>query len=78
MGTILADQSITLNPGASLDGRQLALKGAITLGSNSVSVPVSAIPEPASTSLFVAGFFGLMIGARHFRQRRAAARAVAP
>jgi len=38
-GTIMADQSITLNTGASLNGRALARIGAVTLASNAVVVP---------------------------------------
>jgi hypothetical protein len=38
-GTIMADQSITLNTGASLDGRALARIGAVTLNANSVVRP---------------------------------------
>ena len=38
-GTILADQSITLNTSASLDGRALARIGAVTLDGNAVVIP---------------------------------------
>lgn len=38
-GTILADQSITLENGAGLDGRALARIGAVTLANNSVVMP---------------------------------------
>jgi hypothetical protein len=38
-GTIMADQSITLNSGATLDGRALARIGAVTLDTNIVTVP---------------------------------------
>jgi outer membrane autotransporter protein len=37
-GTIMANTSITLNTGASLDGRALALNGAVTLDSNTINV----------------------------------------
>jgi outer membrane autotransporter protein len=37
-GTIMATTSITLNTGASLDGRALALNGAVTLDSNTINV----------------------------------------
>lgn len=40
-GTIMADQSITLNAGATLDGRALARIGAVTLDANAVVVPTS-------------------------------------
>jgi len=38
-GTIMADQSITLYTGATLDGRALARIGGVALASNSVVVP---------------------------------------
>ncbi len=38
-GTILADQSITLNTSASLDGRALARIGAVTLDGNAIVIP---------------------------------------
>jgi Ice-binding-like/Bacterial Ig-like domain len=38
-GTIMADQSITLNTGAALNGRALARVGAVTLSGNSVVLP---------------------------------------
>lgn len=37
-GTIMAATSITLNTGATLDGRALALNGAVTLDSNSIAL----------------------------------------
>lgn len=46
-GTLLADQSITLDTGADLNGRALALNGAVSLDDNLVTVP-TAIPEPAT------------------------------
>jgi hypothetical protein len=39
-GNILADQSIALATGASLDGRALARIGAVTLQSNAITIPV--------------------------------------
>ena len=38
-GTIMADQSITLNTGASLTGRALARIGAVTLDGNAAVLP---------------------------------------
>ena len=38
-GTIMADQSITLNTGATLDGRALARIGAVTLAGNAIVMP---------------------------------------
>lgn len=42
------------------------------------NVVASAIPEPATTSLLVAGFFGLLVGARQLRQRPAGQKTAAP
>ena len=39
VGTIMADQSITLSTGATLNGRALAHIGAVTLAGNTVAVP---------------------------------------
>ncbi len=38
-GTIMADQSISLTTGATLDGRALARIGAVTMDSNTITVP---------------------------------------
>ena len=54
-GSILADQSITLNAGASMFGRALAMNAAVTLDDNVITVP-----EPGSFWLlaFCASVFG--------------------
>ena len=58
-GSILADQSITLDTGASMDGRALALNAAVTLDDNIITVP-TPVPEPCSFWLlaFCASVFG--------------------
>ncbi|HEV2694374.1 MAG TPA: ice-binding family protein [Verrucomicrobiae bacterium] len=48
MGTILAATSITLDTGATLDGRALALNGAVTLDDNSITTPVCAATGPVT------------------------------
>jgi hypothetical protein len=58
-GSILADQSITLNPGATVNGRLLALNGPVTLQSDIVTSPspgigVGGIVNAASDSRTVA------------------------
>jgi len=53
-GTIIADQSNTLNTGARVDGRVIALKGAVTLDTNFI-----AVPEPST--LFLMGLGGLVL-----------------
>jgi hypothetical protein len=49
-GSILADQSITLDTGTSLAGSALALNGAVTLDDNAITVPTvgSVVPEPTT------------------------------
>jgi uncharacterized repeat protein (TIGR01451 family) len=44
VGNILALTSITLNTGASVSGRALARSGAVTLDSNTITLPVCDIP----------------------------------
>jgi hypothetical protein len=74
-GHILADQSITLNTGATiLDGSALALNAAVTLQSNSISncVSVSSVPEPATMTLALIGgaLLGLPALVKRLRERR--------
>lgn len=68
VGSFLAGASITAGTGTSVDGRLLALGAAVTLDSNTISVP-AAIPEPAATAALAAGLIGLLIGVRRIRRR---------
>jgi len=63
-GTILADQSITLDTGASLLGRALALNAAVTLDNNIITVP-TAVPEPGT--LIASALMVLPFGANAVR-----------
>jgi len=66
-GNILAHESITLN-GGTLDGRALALNGAVTIsGGETITVPV--VPEPATSVLLLVG---LGVGLVSRRRRRSA------
>jgi hypothetical protein len=47
-GTILALTSITLNTGATVDGRMLARNGAVTLDSNTINNPACSSPPSSS------------------------------
>jgi type VI secretion system secreted protein VgrG len=79
-GNILAQESITMTTGATLQcGRALALVGAVTLDSNVIGInsagcettPIDGVPEPASWALLIVGF--AMTGAGLRQRRRAAA-----
>ena len=63
-GNILALTSISLNTGATLDGRALARNGAVTLDSNVIQPSdchTESVPETGNTVfLFAAGLIGLM------------------
>jgi type VI secretion system secreted protein VgrG len=69
VGTIIANQSITLNTGASITcGRAIAQVGAVTMESNSISTACSAtngagvpIPEPGSMLLLAASLAGMAV-----------------
>lgn len=65
-GNILALTSITLDTGATLDGRALAQNGAVSLDGNSVTVP-SAVPEPQTLALVALGL-GLIAWRRRVNQ----------
>jgi type VI secretion system secreted protein VgrG len=79
VGNLIADQSITLNTGASIAfGRALAINGAVTLDTNRIDAsdlnggfgvtpppaPMSAVPEPGTFGLFGAGFLALAAALR--------------
>jgi hypothetical protein len=58
-GNVLADQSITVNSGASVMGRLIAINAAVTLDTDTITAPV--IPEPSTwfagvLSLALVGF----------------------
>lgn len=66
-GSILADQSITLNSGTSVFGSVVALNGTVTLVDN----VITAVPEPSAGGLLALGALGF--GARRWlagRQRQ--------
>lgn len=64
-GSILADTSVTLVTGTTLDGRAIALDGAVTMDTNTVTVGV--IPEPATASLLAVGLSTLLIRRRRIK-----------
>lgn len=57
LGTIIAQSSITLNTGARIvDGRALALTGAVTLDSNVIGVtPMAFVPAPPAAVMGLVG-----------------------
>jgi hypothetical protein len=71
-GTILAHTSITLDTGATIvDGRAIALNGAVTLDGNTITAP--AVPETSTWALMLFGLAGLgVVGARKSRKAAAA------
>jgi type VI secretion system secreted protein VgrG len=62
-GNIIADQSITVNSGATINGRAIAINGAVTLDTNTIDS--SAVPEPGT---WLAGIVALSIAG--FTERR--------
>ncbi|MBI4622447.1 MAG: DUF3494 domain-containing protein [Verrucomicrobia bacterium] len=64
-GNVLASTAITLGADATVHGRLLAQSAAVTLNGNNT---ITAIPEPAATSMLFAGLVGLVIGVRRIRR----------
>lgn len=54
-GTLIASESVTLDTRASVDGRVIALNGAVTLDNNVIDASHCVIPEPASAALGAIG-----------------------
>lgn len=60
-GSVIADQSVTLNTGADINcGRAIALNGAVTMDSNNIdtgncAVAVGTTPEPGTIALLATG-----------------------
>jgi len=59
-GTIIAEATITATTGADIEGRLLALNGAVNLDSNNVTL----IPEPSSAILLCLSGMGLLLKRR--------------
>jgi type VI secretion system secreted protein VgrG len=64
-GNIISLASNTLTSGASVDGRVIALNGAVTLDGNRIT----AVPEPAGALLLAPGLLSLL-GRRRSRSRK--------
>jgi Ice-binding-like/PEP-CTERM motif len=63
-GHIMADQSITMATGASLDGSALAENAAVTFDHNNITI--SVVPEPGSALLIGSGLAILLACRRKF------------
>lgn len=70
-GTIMALASITLNTGTTIDGRALALNGAVTMDSAFIVAPACSTPE-ADGRLLLTTFAATIAIRRRFRRRSAA------
>ena len=67
----MALASITLNTGTTIDGRALALNGAVTMDSAFIVAPVCGVPEADGRLLLTS--FAATIAIRHRLRRRSAA-----
>lgn len=67
VGNVLAATSITASSGTMVDGRLLALNGAVTMDTNTITAP-SAVPEPAAAAALMAGLIGLVAGVRRAKR----------
>jgi type VI secretion system secreted protein VgrG len=71
VGNILAKESITLNTGAKLYGRALALTGAVTLDTNTITVPVCApFPTPTLSGWGLILLTGLLVSVGLFTLKK--------
>jgi hypothetical protein len=61
-GTILADQSITMDTGATLEGRALARNGAVALDANTITVPTATLAVVLQSAAVCSGFYADALG----------------
>ena len=61
-GNILADQSITLMTGATLEGRALALNGAVTLDASTITIPTATSPVVLQSAAVITGPYTDTVG----------------
>ncbi len=69
-GTLIADVSQTLATGVTVNGRVIALTGAITMDASQITL--TSIPEPASAALLVSAAAMMLVASRRRENRQAA------